>query len=211
MASVSAPKTQNMKSCKFFAAGACKRGTACAYAHGGQDSFSNSSNSNPKPSGRKYGRDRKTRGSPIVEPEVESESHSPAAMSMAGLTLKHVSYEQAALKLMMSFLPRPRVPFPPMDQEDLDCKKGDDLDLPFSRQSTWEGVADSASSFSRLTTEDEPDSPTSPKEEPDMEAPARFGSETPLWDSEIQVKNTFVQMEDRSQVTFRRSQSAPYF
>ena len=225
--------------CKFFAVGACTRGSSCAFAHGSdqlrdQPDFSKTrlcadfvemgrcvagqackfahSKSELRPgSAAKLGRPSAKSGSEASKPKEKSQVET-AAQVLQNLRVQHALHEQAALKLMLqSACARPPVKAPPKEtkEKDVECCPGNDS-TSFSRQTTWEGMETASAGFSR-------DSSAASAEEdmwsstPASRTDRELPNLIPVAGVERSVKNTFLEFHEElpEESSMQRSRSLP--
>ena len=237
--------------CKFFVAGACTRGSSCAFAHGAsqlrdQPDFSKTrlcadfaeagwcvagqkcqfahGKSELRPgSSAKYGRPHMK--SPHEVPEHRA--HEAAQVMQQRLRTLH---EQTALKLLLQSVQgaacpaqKSRAPFTPATpatpgtaftpftkKADAELSTDPNDHIPFSRQSTWEGVETVSVGFSRASSSGGASEDACPST-PDVPAMPKLPQ---FSDVEVRVKNTFLEFHetDRRDSTpraLRRSRSLP--
>ena len=212
--------------CKFFAVGACTRGSSCAFAHGScqlrdQPDFSKTrlcadfvelgkcsaglackfahSKSELRPgSAAKLGRpSSKNRNE--APTQNEKSPVAAAAQVLQNLRMQHVLHEQAALKLMLqSTCARNRVEESKVSKEkDVECCLDAAANTSFSRQTTWEGMETASAAFSRGS------SSASASENPVVPEPSNL---------EVRVKNTFLEVQDEPEdqaIPLRKIRSLP--
>ena len=157
--------------CKFFAAGACTRGSSCAFAHGSCQlrdqpdfsktrlcadfvergrcmrgeacSFAHGKQELRPGSAAKLGRSAK--GTPKAPSRAHASSTDVAWQALQTLQMQHSLHEQAALKLMF----RSTSAWLPSQPEDKTADACPPEKISFSRQTTWEGLESEPASFSR--------------------------------------------------------------
>eukprot|EP00437_Effrenium_voratum_P047047 CAMPEP_0181523888 /NCGR_PEP_ID=MMETSP1110-20121109/68136_1 /TAXON_ID=174948 /ORGANISM="Symbiodinium sp., Strain CCMP421" /LENGTH=245 /DNA_ID=CAMNT_0023654579 /DNA_START=10 /DNA_END=747 /DNA_ORIENTATION=- len=219
--------------CKFFAMGACTRGTACAFAHGldqlrNQPDFSKtrlcadfvelgscSEGSKCKfahgkqelrpGSAAKVGRPSSKMEKARCKEVSEGEASLVAAQAMKTLQLQQSLHEQAALKLLMHFSSMHTTK---MEADKDDCQLN--ASTSFSRQTTWEGMETASAGFSRGTTlSSDTELPTQTFDELAQECDKTAKPR----DLEIVVKNTFLEVreQDGEDRVLRRTRSLPLF
>ena len=216
--------------CKFFAMGACIRGTACAFAHGldqlrnqpdfsktrlcadfaelgscsegRQCKFAHGKQELRPGSAAKVGRPSSKMEKARCKEVSEGEASLVATKAMKTLQLQQSLHEQAALKLLMHFSSTHTTK---MEADKDDCPLN--ASTSFSRQTTWEGM-ETACGFSRGTTLSS-DTEIAGKsidelaQECDkMAKPHNF---------EIFVKNTFIEVreQDEEDRVLQRTRSLP--
>mmetsp|Transcript_19097 Transcript_19097/g.44469 ORF Transcript_19097/g.44469 Transcript_19097/m.44469 type:complete len:248 (-) Transcript_19097:213-956(-) len=216
--------------CKFFAVGACTRGSACAFAHGSaqlrdQPDFSKTrlcadfielgkcsagqrckfahSRTELRPgSAAKLGRPsaRSATGHPDHQDEMKPEAAQVHVLQT--LRAQHSRHEHAALKLMLQSLCSPGI-LPAGTKNAVEHCQEPKGQSSFSRQTTWEGVETGPASFSRDTSTTS--TASSSDQPPDPEPRASTGPE-------LRVRNTFLEVHDDSEEDappMRRVQSLP--
>mmetsp|Transcript_17640 Transcript_17640/g.33172 ORF Transcript_17640/g.33172 Transcript_17640/m.33172 type:complete len:254 (+) Transcript_17640:74-835(+) len=223
--------------CKFFAVGACTRGSACAFAHGSaqlrdQPDFSKTrlcadfielgkcsagqrckfahSRTELRPgSAAKLGRPsaRSATGHPDHQDEMKPEAAQVHVLQT--LRAQHSRHEHAALKLMLQSA-GVRVTSVSQVEVPVPIKTLDVTDdSSFSRQTTCE-IETASASFSR-------DSSWASAAESANEKLVPSSEESPVQENlcnlEVRVKNTFIEVyEDAPEtVTFRKTKSLPTF
>eukprot|EP00434_Breviolum_minutum_P006511 symbB.v1.2.005746.t1/scaffold307.1/size232847/11 len=227
----------------FMEKGSCAEGDRCKFAHGKDELRPGSA--------AKIGRPAKAK--PHSTCQEASSSSKPKVDAMAAqevqaarnFQLKQSLHEQAALRLMMQSaapvspvgkvttkagkVPQPCGKVVNQGLNPLDFEK-QQLQLSFSRQTTWEGVETESAAFSRNTsmanddvTESAaiPGSTTPNPTVPTCGSPVSPIRELPeLKDVMFQVKNTFIEVSSDSDASdgeqefkegLRRSRSAPLF
>ncbi|CAE7285527.1 CTH1 [Symbiodinium microadriaticum] len=213
--------------CKFFAVGACTRGSSCAFAHGSaqlreQPDFSKTRlcadfmELGRCERGRSckfaHGRQELRPGSAakVGRPGLKApklgkpEAGEPSAVVQALETLRkrQLHHECAAMNLMLQCA----LAGPPPAQGK--SSKSELPEISFSRQTTWEGMETASTGFSRASS----DASTASIPEPEQPEMPRAEAQVTGW--EVRVKNTFieVQVDDEWVVpVMRRTKSLPSF
>lgn len=216
--------------CRFFAIGACTRGTACSFAHG-QDKlreqpdfsktrlcanfieigscaegseckFAHSKDELRPGSAAKIGRPKAARSKPANELKGNEER----ALEVKKIMLQKSLHEQAALDLIMKSCPK-------------DSPKGSiaSCSASFSRQSTCEGVDSLSVPFSRgtsLQSETEMSPISSLKGITSVaQSVSSYLRELPKVEHvQVLIKNTFIEVaEDCEDGSLKRTRSLPMF
>ena len=208
--------------CKFFAVGACQRGSNCAFAHGtsqlrqqpdysktrlcadfmelgrcaqGRDcKFAHGKRELRPGSAAKVGRPSGRSTQAAQAPKPETEEAKTVVQALETLRKRQLHHERAAMNLMLQGT------LAGVASLSGKGKASPDLELPetsFSRQTTWEGVETVSTGFSRAFSDA---SDASMAEKEICEAAVR-DQLVPLpkaqvtgW--QVRVKNTFIEVQD---------------
>ena len=224
--------------CKFFAVGACQRGSSCAFAHGtaqlrqqpdfsktrlcadfmelgrcaqGRDcKFAHGRRELRPGSAAKVGRPSGRSTQAAQAPKPEAEEVKTVVQALETLRKRQLHHERAAMNLMLQGT------LAGVASLSGKGKASPDLELPetsFSRQTTWEGVETVSTGFSRASS----DASNASMEEKefcevavqDQHVPS---PKAPVSGWKVQVKNTFIEVEDDENIiapVIRRTKSLP--
>mmetsp|Transcript_22338 Transcript_22338/g.51784 ORF Transcript_22338/g.51784 Transcript_22338/m.51784 type:complete len:255 (+) Transcript_22338:58-822(+) len=224
--------------CKFFAMGACSRGSDCAFAHGSgqlreQPDFSKTrlcadfvefgrcsrgklctfahGKYELRPgSSAKLGRpQRHTKQGHTSSEKIQAAA---AAHALQALRVQQSLHERAALALMLqSACPRPeeRMDSAVGPEKQMGCFLSSSKQVSLSRQTTWAGVETEPSGFSRGSS-----SSSTMSESAEHAAPK---DDVMSWrcekqDVQVRVKNTFIDVPDveEDQPQIRKTRSLPH-